>query len=226
VLKTWPPSLLRKIRFLDVGGGYWPEPGEWLHAHPSRQGRRDTVSGAGTASLTYYGQPAAAIETFAGELGRAIRGCLDFLFPCTLWFEPGRWICHDSMQLMMSVADKKASDLVITDAGINAVGWERFEADYFPVLNLTRPSLNEKVCLICGSLCTPHDIFGFSYFGEDILMGDVLLIPAQGAYTYSLRQDFIKPVPKVAIMSPGPGDATRRGNPSPDEHRHPPVGGT
>jgi diaminopimelate decarboxylase len=100
----------------------------------------------------------------------------------------------------MTVVDQKGEDLVITDAGTNAVGWERFETDYFPVLNLTRPALTEKPCYILGSLCTPHDVWGFSYFGRDIRVGDVLMIPTQGAYTYSLRQNFIKPVPEVVIM--------------------------
>jgi len=101
----------------------------------------------------------------------------------------------------MTVIDKKAPDLVITDAGTNAVGWERFESDYFPVLNLTRPSLKETPCNILGSLCTPHDVWGYAYWGEGIEPGDVLMIPAQGAYTYSLRQHFIKPLPQVATMT-------------------------
>ena len=104
------------------------------------------------------------------------------------------------MQLLFSVVDKKASDLVITDAGTNAVGWERFESDYFPVLNLTRPALRENPCTIVGSLCTPHDVWGYSYWGSGLEEGDVLLIPMQGAYTYSLRQEFIKPLPQVVIL--------------------------
>ena len=44
----------------------------------------------------------------------------------------------------MRVTDKKAGDLVVTDAGTNAVGWERFEIDYFPVLNLSRPDTGER----------------------------------------------------------------------------------
>jgi diaminopimelate decarboxylase len=101
------------------------------------------------------------------------------------------------MHLLVSVVDKKAPDLVITDAGTNAVGWERFESDYFPVLNLTRPSLKENPCYILGSLCTPHDVWGYFYFGAAIEAGDILMIPTQGAYTYSLRQNFIKPLPMV-----------------------------
>ncbi len=181
-----PVSLLKKIRFVDIGGGYWPQPGEWLRAD---------------SPLVHDHRPAATIETFAEELHRAVESHLGFLLPCRICLEPGRWICNDGMHLMMTVVDKKALDLVITDTGINAIGWERFETDYSPILNLTRPSLSEKPCTICGSLCTPEDHFGFSYFGEEIDIGDILLIPCQGAYTYSLKQDFIKPTPKVVILT-------------------------
>jgi diaminopimelate decarboxylase len=54
---------------------------------------------------------------------------------------------------------------------------------------------------VLGSLCTPHDVWGTSYFGEGIDRGDVLLIPGQGAYTYSLRQEFIKPIARVVTVS-------------------------
>jgi diaminopimelate decarboxylase len=101
------------------------------------------------------------------------------------------------MHIVLQVIDRKADDLVITDGGINMVGWERYEADYCPIINLSRPSPDEKECLVAGSLCTPHDVWGYSYFGDDIQAGDILLIPDQGAYTYSLRQQFIKPLPAV-----------------------------
>jgi diaminopimelate decarboxylase len=44
------------------------------------------------------------------------------------------------------------------------------------------------------------DLWGYAYWGKDIQPGDVLLIPTQGAYTYSLRQDFIKPLPAVVML--------------------------
>ena len=46
------------------------------------------------------------------------------------------------------------------------------ETDYFPVVNLTRPALEEKPCHILGSLCTPHDVWGYAYWGDDILPGE------------------------------------------------------
>ena len=114
------------------------------------------------------------------------------------------------MHILLTVVDRKSSEVVITDGGTNAIGWERFETDYFPVINLSRPDVRERECLVAGSLCTPHDLWGYSYFGEDIQRGDILLIPNQGAYTYSLRQEFIKPLPTFATLGILRSDRTGR----------------
>ncbi len=200
-LAKMPPGFKTRIEFIDIGGGYWPVQGEWLQAAGTPEGKLLAALGkqAGAAEA-HHRLPADPIETFAEGLGAAIHEHLFPIVPCRICLEPGRWICNDAVQLLISVVDKKASDLVITDAGTNAVGWERFETDYCPILNLTRPSLKEQPCHILGSLCTPHDIWGYMYFGEDIQPGDILLIPAQGAYTYSLRQHFIKALPAVVTI--------------------------
>jgi len=137
---------------------------------------------------------------FAEQLADVIERKIQPLVDCRICFEPGRWICNDSMHIFIKVLDKKADDLVITDAGINILGWERYETDYSPVLNLTQSAMTEKPCHILGSLCTPHDVWGYAYFGKDIQEGDLLMIPNQGAYTYSLRQQFIKPLPIVLVV--------------------------
>lgn len=201
-LSAMPDDFIRRLEFIDIGGGYWPEQGEWLHCLQAPAAEECGLPGQ-TASgglKPHYRLAAEPISVFAREIGRAV---LQHIFPvasCRICLEPGRWICNDAMQLLMRVVDKKGDDIVITDAGTNAIGWERFETDYFPVLNLTRPEMVERPCHILGSLCTPHDVWGYSYFGQDICVGDVLLIPCQGAYTYSLRQNFIKPLPDVIIM--------------------------
>ncbi|MCG6879368.1 MAG: alanine racemase [Deltaproteobacteria bacterium] len=190
----------KEIVFIDVGGGYWPPQGEWLQAAGTPAGRIRRALGKGAdPGANHYRFPATPIESFADQLGVAIEEHLFKSVSCRICLEPGRWICNDVMHLFISVIDKKAPDLVITDAGTNAIGWERFETDYFPILNLTRPILKERACHILGSLCTPHDVWGYSYWGEDIRPGDILMVPMQGAYTYSLRQNFIKPVPPVII---------------------------
>ena len=180
-----PADFLAGCRFIDIGGGYWPETGEWLVSDDP---------------LCHYHLPAASVDTFAQELSNAVTDHVMPHISPVICFEPGRWICHDAVHIVVQVIDKKMPDMVITDAGTNAVGWERFETDYFPVLNLTRPGLTEHPCRILGSLCTPHDVWGYSFFGSDIQEGDILMIPFQGAYTYSLRQSFIKPLPKTVVI--------------------------
>lgn len=200
-LAAFPTHFTGRIQFIDIGGGYWPQPGEWVQTAPANGSAPGGAGFPGGCPAAPVFHPAAPIEAFAEQLCAALREHLEFLLPFRVCCEPGRWICSDGMHLMMTVVDGKAPDLVITDSGIHAIGWERFDTEYFPILNLARPSLEEKPCLICGSLCTPHDLFGYSYFGDDLQIGDVLFIPCQGAYTYSLKQEFIKPVLRVIAVS-------------------------
>jgi diaminopimelate decarboxylase len=190
-----------KIKFIDIGGGYWPEQGEWLQMAATPRGILQTaLDGITINGLDHYKRPACTISNFADHISTALRNHLPADMKCTIYLEPGRWLCNDAMHILLKVVDHKSWDIVITDGGTNAIGWERFETDYFPVINLSRPGLKEHECLIAGSLCTPHDIWGYSYFGDKIQEGDILLIPNQGAYTYSLKQEFIKPLPKCATL--------------------------
>ncbi|WP_373500348.1 decarboxylase [Desulfococcus sp.] len=201
VLRTLPEGFLREFAFIDIGGGYWPEQGEWLHPGGTPEGMiRKALGQTVAAAAPRYRIPSMPIEGFSEALVPSIERHLRSVVPCRICFEPGRWLVNDAMHIIVSVVDKKASDLVITDAGTNAVGWERYETDYFPVLNLTRPAMIEHPCHILGALCTPHDVWGYAYWGEAIEPGDILLIPTQGAYTYSLRQEFIKPLPAVVVV--------------------------
>jgi diaminopimelate decarboxylase len=243
VLARLPAAHRRAIRFLDIGGGFWPPEGEWLHADPEamlaggERGAGDAAGGRGDGTRGSEGGaagagrevgpaaqgggaarpaiasplrppaprilPATGIDEFAAAIAAALQEHVLAHIDCRIHVEPGRWLCSDAMHILITVVDKKADDLVIADAGTNALGWERFESDYFPLVNLTRPGLTERVCTVFGSLCTPHDVWGFSVHGAGIEAGDVLLVPRQGAYTYSLRQRFIKPLPEVVTRGPG-----------------------
>lgn len=191
VISDW--EFASEIKFLDIGGGFWPPRGEWLQHQPPENKKLNKQN----ESSDHFLVPSLSINSFAREISNCIK---KHIFPkskCKICLEPGRWISSDAMHLMMSVSDKKTNNLVITDAGTNAVGWERYEHYYAPILNLSSPEISEKKCQILGSLCTPEDIWGYNYWGKDISTGDVLLIPDQGSYTYSLRQQFIKPLPTV-----------------------------
>jgi len=191
-------SVLQKIKFIDIGGGYWPVQGEWMQPSATPEGRlKECINPRLSQDMEHYCIPSMPIDEFATRLSKSLKNHVLKYTDCTIFLEPGRWISHESMHILVKVVDKKSEDIIITDGGTNMIGWERYETDYFPVINLTRPSLQEKPCMIFGSLCTPHDLWGYSYFGEDIKPGDILLIPTQGAYTYSLRQEFIKPIPDV-----------------------------
>ncbi len=189
---------LAAIKFLDIGGGYWPSRGEWLQFAGIPAGRLyQVIHPEVRPSTKHYKLEAQPINAFAQQLSTAMTTHISPFVNCQIYAEPGRWLSNDAMHIVLTVIDKKADDLVITDAGTNIIGWERFETDFAPVINLSRPSQSEHECLVLGSLCTPHDVWGYSYFGDDIQTGDVLLIPSQGAYTYSLRQEFIKPLANV-----------------------------
>ena len=200
-LQRLPQSHRSTITFIDIGGGYWPSRGEWLQAAGTPSGRLcRMVLPEFQPSTEHYKLTAQPIERFARHIAAAMSTHIFPTVNCGIFAEPGRWLCDDAMHILLTVIDKKAEDLVITDAGTNIIGWERFETDYAPVINLSRPSETEHDCFILGSLCTPHDVWGYRYFGDGIEPGDVLLIPGQGAYTYSLRQEFIKPLANVISL--------------------------
>ncbi len=215
ILKKLPRRHLERIEFLDLGGGFWPPQGEWLQASATEAGRlRAALDAAPGLPQGHFLNRAVPLEDFAGQLRAVLE---KDIFPhcrCKIFAEPGRWVAHEAMHILLQVVDKKAMDMVITDGGINIVGWERYESDYFPVVNLSRPGLKENKCWLFGSLCTPHDIWGYAYHGQGIEPGDYLLVPYQGAYTFSLRQNFIKPLPPVVVWQDN----------SSEEH-HAPQGG-
>ncbi|MFH1699462.1 MAG: alanine racemase [Candidatus Zixiibacteriota bacterium] len=201
-LRRLDKKFREKIKFIDIGGGFWPEEGEWLQPAATPRGILQKALSDNTINgLEHYKYSASSIGDFAEQISASLGNNLPEDINCTICFEPGRWLCNNAMHILVKVVDVKSHDIVITDGGTNAVGWERFESDYFPVINLTRPGLKEHECLIAGSLCTPHDLWGYSYFGDKIDEGDILLIPNQGAYTYSLKQEFIKPPPKCALLA-------------------------
>jgi diaminopimelate decarboxylase len=198
VRTSFPERARKFLRFLDIGGGYWPESGEWLNARNTFWGKLLHLFDAEHEfKLRHYYRPSRPIADFAGEISEAIAGEGSPLADLEIWMEPGRWLSTPSMHILLKVMDKKKHDVVITDGGINLLGWERPLEEFMPVINLTRPALKEMPMRIFGSLCTPLDIWGTSIFGDGAFPGDILLIPNQGSYTYSLRQAFIKPIAPV-----------------------------
>ncbi len=196
-----PVGTVESIKFLDIGGGFWPEQGEWLRSEGTPSGKLKALLFPDQMDTTSkFCLESSPIDVFAESIARVVQMALPRPMDCRICIEPGRWLCNDAMHILISVVDIKDGNIAITDAGTNAIGWERFEQDFFPVINLTHPGTEEHQYDILGSLCTPHDIWGYSFHGTAIEPGDLLLIPIQGAYTYSLRQNFIKPLPRVVRL--------------------------
>lgn len=194
------------FEFIDIGGGFRPYRTEGVYPWkiPSGEVRRviDRVTGA-TPKLagTYFEIESVPIEEYARGIGEAVDTWLRPLGEFQYYTEPGRIIANNAMHILLQVVDCKRPDCVIADGGINLLGWERFEHDYFPLLNLTHPSATEQVeGTVYGSLCMPQDLWGYSVYGEKVEQGDILLVPYQGALTYSLAQEFIKPIAPVYVL--------------------------
>lgn len=197
-VKALPESSQRRLKFLDIGGGYWPERGEWLNPQNTLSGKLLQILDPDFQfKPRHYYHPAKPLECFAREISAAFRSQGRPLSGLEIFMEPGRWVSTPAMHVLVKVLDKKEATVVIADGGINLLGWERPLFEFSPLLNLTRPSLREFSVRVFGNLCTPMDIWGASLFGEGVENGDVLLVPDQGSYTYSLRQSFIKPIARV-----------------------------
>lgn len=193
---------ISSIRFVDIGGGFRPYRSEGFYPWKTRQGAIAQAAGAACEAADfpdrYYLVESVSMPEYARGIGRAVERHLKALKDCRIFTEPGRVICNNSMHVLLRVEDIKAPGRAILDGGINIVGWERFEHDYFPLINLSRPSVEKEIEFdMYGCLCMPQDLWGYYVYGESVQEGDIILVPCQGALTFSLAQDFIKGFPEV-----------------------------
>ena len=198
---------LRGIRFIDLGGGFYPSKTDGYYPWVTLVGEIAQITYAQTSEKPpfihpYFRIDATPIESYARDIGRAIRKHLAPLVDCAYYFEPGRIISSTAMHVLLSVVDMKSPRCAILDGGNNMIGWERLSYDYFPVINLTHPGGKERACELYGSLCMSgkYDTWGHYYHGSKLVEGDVLVVPYQGHLTYALAQNFIHPIPPVYIM--------------------------
>jgi len=197
-LRSVPERSWSRLQFLDIGGGYWPEQGEWLNPQNTLSGKiLQVLDSDFQFKPKHYYHRAEPLDTFARDIAGAIHRQGKPIANLEIFMEPGRWLSTPAMHVLLRVIDKKEATVVITDGGINLLGWERPLFEFIPLINLTRPSLHEFPVRVFGNLCTPLDIWGTTLFGDGVENGDILLVPDQGSYTYSLRQSFIKPIARV-----------------------------
>lgn len=202
------PAMRSRVRFIDIGGGFYPNATEgtypWTAHYPgsSPAGRILQMADAYYGAKTAFRHPAYLsvadpVERFARDIAAAARRFIAPLLTCDYYTEPGRILCTRAMHVAVRVVDVKSPSVVIADGGVNMLGWEYGESFYHPIVNLTHPGKKERECTVFGPLCTPRDIWGYRLFTGTLREGDLLLIPFQGAYRYSLAQEFIKSIPPV-----------------------------
>ena len=106
------------------------------------------------------------------------------------------------MHMIFTIIDKKTDQMGIVDGGNNMIGWEKYQYfAYAPLFDLTHFSFEREIPFVTyGSLCTPNDLWGYYLHCSSVEEGDVIALPWQGAYTYTLAQEFIKPIPPVAHL--------------------------
>jgi len=196
----------KKFEYLDIGGGFYPQQWQAFYGWNPEQ-KTDLSTDCFNVvfedkirprTLPLNVQP---IELFAKKISATFKTKILPLLPCvTLYAEPGRFISHSSMHFLLNLTDIKNDRMGIADAGNNMVGWELFQFYYYaPIFNLSQFTTTREIPFITyGSLCTPDDIWGYyMYTKGQPKEGDILLMPYQGAYTYTLAQEFIREIPPV-----------------------------
>lgn len=195
------------IEFVDIGGGFRPyrAEGTFPWKLPAGEVQRALEhAGAGAASFAdrYLLTDSVPIDEYACGIADGLNRTLGPLLSCAWYTEPGRIIANQAMHVLVRIVDVKRPGCAIADGGINLVGWERFENDYFPLINLSHPDAEQEIeHTVYGSLCMPQDLWGYYIYGSGVHEGDLVLVPYQGALTFSLRQEFIKPIAPVVEMA-------------------------
>jgi len=176
---------LKSVALVDFGGGFEPYESEGI------------IVRKGSHWPKYKILKAPTIEEYAQAIGNSIKKYLTPIIDAAYLSEPGRYICNNAMHIALSVADIKDKENCILNGGVNMVGWQRFEKEYFPLVNVTHPNKAERRYRMWGNLCTTWDIWGYYYHGSKLQEKDVIVVPYQGALTYSLAQTFINDIPAV-----------------------------
>lgn len=201
-------KICNSIRFIDMGGGFYPNRVEgyfpwsssynWTRSVGYLMQYVNEIQGASTEfEKGYYITESAKPIDYARDISAAIKKYLSPLVKnCDYYFEPGRIISNNCMHMVVKVEDVKGNG-VITNGGLNMMGWEFGINFYYPMINITHPGKKEVNRTIYGPLCTPRDVWGYYCYAKKMMVDDILVIPNQGAYKFTLAQNFIKEVPPV-----------------------------
>jgi len=197
---------LSNLEFFDIGGGFLPDGSGALFSATAR-GRiiEKTVERHQKMPelREVYKEEHIDISVFASKISAALRQ--ELLEPLgrediEVWLEPGRFISSQSTYILLGVNSVGRSRVTV-DGGINLIGGANFEFEFYPIINISRPSTKRRKATIYGPLCDPEDHWGFSYFGEACQKGDILAVMNQGAYTFSTAWRWQRPIAAYVAFS-------------------------
>ncbi len=156
--------------------------------------------------------PPARVDLFAREILSALRREADkhHLPLPRLAVEPGRWLVANAMVTVYTVGSIKeipgVRTYVAVDGGMSdnirpALYGSRYEA--FLANKATEPS--SKVVTVAGAHCEQGDLLIRDVaLPESVARGDLLAVPATGAYGYSMASNYNKfPRPAVVAVRDG-----------------------
>lgn len=105
--------------------------------------------------------------------------------------EFGRWFSTHCFHILLKVVDQKGKNVFVLDGGTENFGFSQKNSFALP-LNLSHFSKKTMKVKLLGSLCSIHDVWGEKVMAKKIEIGDIILFPFQGAYSFNLRTDFIR----------------------------------
>ena len=179
---------LLNLKFIDIGGGLMPFESVCINEDlpiPSD------------------------IQKFTSGIGKAVKTHINTELDIDpeIWLEPGRMICSLSTMILVKIDSIKNTEY-ITDGGINMLGDSIFDEEYYPVMNISKPSSKLNKGKINGPLCDPADHWGTWYFGEELKKGDIVAVLNQGAYTFSTAWRWQRPIAKYVSMNTSNGKSS------------------
>lgn len=201
-----------KFEYIDMGGGYYPESCEGRYTWNPTEEMNIFDNGPEVLNKIannefkkpYEAINVTPIDIVAKQIAKVYKkNVLPVLPNVKLYAEPGRFINHSCMHMLLRIVDVKKNKnnlFGVTDGAANMIGWEKYEFFYYaPLFNLSQfETKNEVPFIVYGSLCMPDDIWGYYVYSKDTPKeNDIIVLPFQGAYTYTFAQNFIKEIPEV-----------------------------
>jgi diaminopimelate decarboxylase len=181
------------FKILDIGGGLYNDRVEG-ELRARQNGQEDFIK-----RLTGYSLiKSQSMDSLVADLNHFLKNSFfKTLKDLTIYTEPGRWINSHCFHTLLKVIDIKNDKLIILNGGTENFGFVIKDLYYYPIFNLTHPGSKEKKLTLAGALCSIDDIWGYYCYMSEIKIDDIIMLPFQGAYTYSHSKDFIRPFPLV-----------------------------